>query len=70
VALVSTVTKDIAGKKVHAGKLIGKVAEMVGGRGGGRPDMAEAGGKDASNLDNAVAPQTVQGFVEEMLDGS
>jgi hypothetical protein len=32
--------------------------------------MAEAGGKDASNLDNAVAPQTVQGFVEEMLDGS
>ena len=54
VALISMVTKDIAGKKVHAGKLVGAVAEQVGGRGGGRPDMAEAGGKDSGNLTAAL----------------
>ena len=45
VAIVSAVTKDLTGK-VHAGKLVGAVAQAVGGKGGGRPDMAEAGGKD------------------------
>ncbi len=54
VALISMVTKDIAGKKVHAGKLVGAVAKQVGGRGGGRPDMAEAGGKDAAALAEAL----------------
>ncbi len=45
VAIVSGVTKDLT-SKVHAGKLAGAVALAVGGKGGGRPDMAEAGGKD------------------------
>ena len=45
VSIVSAVTKDLTAK-VHAGKLVGAVAQAVGGKGGGRPDMAEGGGKD------------------------
>jgi alanyl-tRNA synthetase len=54
VAIVSGVTKDLT-SKVHAGKLAGSVAQAVGGKGGGRPDMAEAGGKDAAALPAALA---------------
>jgi alanyl-tRNA synthetase len=54
VAIVSAVTKDLAGK-VHAGKLAGAIAQAVGGKGGGRPDMAEGGGKDPGALDGALA---------------
>jgi alanyl-tRNA synthetase len=54
VAIISAVTKDLTGK-VHAGKLASAVALAVGGKGGGRPDMAEAGGKDAAALDGALA---------------
>ncbi len=54
VALICGVTKDIAGKRVHAGKLIGAIAQEVGGKGGGRPDLAEAGGKDADKLPAAL----------------
>jgi alanyl-tRNA synthetase len=50
VSIVSAVTKDLTAK-VHAGKLAGALAQAVGGKGGGRPDMAEGGGKDASALD-------------------
>ena len=39
---------------MHAGKLVGAVAQAVGGKGGGRPDMAEGGGKDAAALDAAL----------------
>jgi alanyl-tRNA synthetase len=39
---------------VQAGKVVGEIAKLVGGSGGGRPDMAEAGGKDASQLDAAL----------------
>ena len=46
-------TKDLTGK-VHAGKLAARVAQAVGGKGGGRPDMAEGGGKDAAALDGAL----------------
>jgi alanyl-tRNA synthetase len=53
VSIVAAVTKDLTGK-VHAGKLAGAVAQAVGGKGGGRPDMAEAGGKDPSGLDAAL----------------
>jgi alanyl-tRNA synthetase len=53
VALVSAVTKDLTGK-IHAGKLAGAVAQAVGGKGGGRPDMAEGGGKDASAIAGAL----------------
>jgi alanyl-tRNA synthetase len=54
VSITAAVTKDITGK-VHAGKLVGSLAQAVGGKGGGRPDMAEAGGKDPSALDSALS---------------
>jgi len=50
VSLVVAATKDIA-KRVHAGKLVGQLAEIVGGRGGGKPDIAQAGGSDGSRMD-------------------
>jgi alanyl-tRNA synthetase len=53
VALIVGVTKDLTGK-IQAGKVVGQIARLVGGSGGGRPDMAEAGGKDASQLDAAL----------------
>jgi alanyl-tRNA synthetase len=53
VSVVAAVTKDLTGK-VHAGKLVGAVAQAVGGKGGGRPDMAEGGGKDPGALDAAL----------------
>ena len=53
ISIISAVTKDLTGK-VHAGKLAGEVAQAVGGKGGGRPDMAEAGGKDVPALDAAL----------------
>jgi alanyl-tRNA synthetase len=53
VAIISAVTTDLT-SKVHAGKLVGAVAQAVGGKGGGRPDMAEGGGKDPSALPAAL----------------
>jgi alanyl-tRNA synthetase len=64
VSIVSAVTKDLT-SKVHAGKLAGSVAQAVGGKGGGRPDMAEAGGKDAAALPAAL--DSVYAAVESML---
>ena len=64
VSIVAGVTKDLT-SKVHAGKLAGAVAQAVGGKGGGRPDMAEAGGKDPSRLGQAL--EAVYGTVEGML---
>ncbi|HEY7142299.1 MAG TPA: alanine--tRNA ligase [Methylomirabilota bacterium] len=54
VNLVSAVTKDLTAR-VHAGKLIQEVAKAVGGGGGGRPDLAQAGGKNPAELDRALA---------------
>ncbi|AFL86963.1 alanyl-tRNA synthetase [Terriglobus roseus DSM 18391] len=54
VALIAAVTKDLVGK-VQAGKIVGALAAKVGGKGGGRPDLAEAGGTDPSQLDAALA---------------
>jgi alanyl-tRNA synthetase len=54
VALIAGVTKDLT-SKIHAGKLIQALAKQVGGSGGGRPDLAEAGGKDTSALKSALA---------------
>ncbi len=54
VSLIVGVTKDLTGR-VQAGKVIGPVAQRVGGKGGGRPDLAEAGGKDSAALDSALA---------------
>jgi len=53
VSIVSAVSKDLT-KTFHAGKLAGALAQAIGGKGGGRPDMAEGGGKDASSLDAAL----------------
>jgi alanyl-tRNA synthetase len=52
--LVAAVTKDLTSIGLHAGKLIKEVAPVVGGGGGGRPDMAQAGGKDASRIPEAI----------------
>jgi len=64
VSLIVGVTKDLTGR-VQAGKVIGPVAQKVGGKGGGRPDLAEAGGKDAAALDSALAG--VYAVVESLL---
>jgi alanyl-tRNA synthetase len=64
VSLIVGVTKDLTGR-VQAGKVIGPVAQKVGGKGGGRPDLAEAGGKDAGALDAAL--DSAYGVVEAML---
>ncbi len=55
VNLVAVVSKDLLAKGVHAGQLIRAVAREVGGDGGGRPDMAQAGGKDPARLEQALA---------------
>jgi alanyl-tRNA synthetase len=64
VSIVAAVTKDLTGK-VQAGKLVGAVAQATGGKGGGRPDMAEGGGKDAAALAGAL--QSVYQDVESRL---
>jgi alanyl-tRNA synthetase len=64
VALIVSVTKDLTGR-IQAGKVIGPVAQKVGGKGGGRPDMAEAGGKNPEALDSALAD--VYALVESLL---
>ncbi len=64
VLLVAGVTQDQTAR-IKAGELIGRVAQQVGGRGGGRPDMAQAGGNDPSALDAALA--AVEPWVREKL---
>ena len=64
VVLIVGVTKDLT-SRVQAGKVIGPVAQKVGGKGGGRPDLAEAGGKDPTALDAALGE--AYGVVEGLL---
>jgi alanyl-tRNA synthetase len=64
VALIAGVTKDLT-SRIQAGKVIGPVAEKVGGKGGGRPDMAEAGGSKPEALDDALGQ--VYAVVESLL---
>lgn len=54
VSLIAGVTKDLT-DRVKAGELVGELAQQVGGKGGGRPDMAQAGGTDAQALNGALA---------------
>ncbi len=54
VNLIAGVTKDLIDKGYHAGKLVKEAASVCGGGGGGRPDMAQAGGKDPAKLDKAL----------------
>jgi alanyl-tRNA synthetase len=64
VSLIVGVTKDLT-SRIQAGKVIGPVAQKVGGKGGGRPDLAEAGGKDPGALDSAL--HDAYGVVEKLL---
>ena len=64
VTLIAGVTSDLVGK-VKAGELVNHVAQQVGGKGGGRPDMAQAGGSNPGALPAAL--QSVRGFVEQRL---
>jgi len=64
VALLAGVTKDLT-SKLHAGKIAQELAQLVGGKGGGRPDLAEAGGKDTSALKKALLQ--VVPLVDRML---
>ena len=64
VSLVAGVTKDRTGE-IKAGELVNAVASQVGGKGGGRPDMAQAGGSQPENLDSAL--ESVTGWVQQQL---
>ena len=64
VSLIAGVSKDVT-DRVKAGELVGMVAQQVGGKGGGRPDMAQAGGTDAAALPAALA--SVKGWVSAKL---
>ncbi|MNW19879.1 Alanine--tRNA ligase [compost metagenome] len=61
VNIVVSVSPDLVKRGFHAGKLIKEIAAICGGGGGGRPDMAQAGGKDPSKLDEALK------FAEELV---
>jgi alanyl-tRNA synthetase len=64
VSLIVAITKDLT-SRVQAGKVVGQLAALVGGKGGGRPDLAEAGGSDPAALDSALAaaPSIVEGLL-------
>jgi alanyl-tRNA synthetase len=64
--LVAVVSKDLVKRGLHAGELVKLAAKPLGGSGGGRPDMAQAGGKDSSKLDEAFA--LVPGWVKDNLN--
>jgi len=64
VGLIAGVTKDLIGR-VKAGELVNMVAQQVGGKGGGRPDMAQAGGNQPEKLSDALA--SVQPWLTEKL---
>jgi alanyl-tRNA synthetase len=65
VQLLAGVTEDLIEKGAHAGKLIGEVAKVVGGKGGGKPNMAQAGGRDADKFDEAM--QTAKKLAAQQL---
>ncbi|MFZ5986474.1 MAG: alanine--tRNA ligase [Bacillota bacterium] len=67
VSFVVMATKDVVSKGVHAGNIIKEVARIAGGGGGGRPDMAQAGGKDVSKIDEAVqyAVKVIESQIKE-----
>ena len=66
VAIVASVTPDLKGR-LHAGNIVKALAPIVGGGGGGRPDFAEAGGKDPSKIDAMLAEG--RAVVEKMVRG-
>ncbi len=64
VALIAAVTRDLT-QKLHAGKIVQELAKMVGGSGGGKPEMAEAGGKDTSAIESAL--RSIYPLVDRLL---
>ena len=66
VAFVVSVSKDLT-NRIQAGRLVKELAPIVGGGGGGRPDFAEAGGKDASKIDDllAHAPKALEALIAQ-----
>ena len=66
VSLVAAITSDLT-SRLHAGRMVKEIASMVGGGGGGRPDLAEAGGRDPSKL--PLALEAVAGYVEKHVQG-
>jgi alanyl-tRNA synthetase len=66
--IIATLTKDLVKKGWHAGDLVNLVAEPVGGKGGGRPDLAQAGGTNAKKLPQALS--LVEGWVEKHLSSN
>jgi len=62
---VAAVTPDLVERGLHAGQLVKAVAQVVGGGGGGKPTLAQAGGKDVSKVGEAL--QIVSGLVAEYL---
>jgi alanyl-tRNA synthetase len=67
VALIAAVTKDLVARGLHAGELVKQAAEVLGGSGGGKPELAQAGGMDNGNLDEALA--VAKPWVEGKLQG-
>lgn len=65
VSILTMATKDAVAKGVHAGNVVKAVAKLCGGGGGGRPDMAQAGAKDASKIDEALS--AAYGIIEEQI---
>jgi alanyl-tRNA synthetase len=65
VNLVAAVTNDLTKRGLHAGKLVKEVAPIVGGGGGGRPEMAQAGGKEAARLQEAL--DKAYGIIKKQL---
>jgi len=64
VSLVAGVTEDLT-DRFNAGKIVGAIAPVVGGKGGGRPDMAQAGGKDPARLGEAI--EKAREIIGEMI---
>jgi alanyl-tRNA synthetase len=68
VQLVAAVTDDLVKKGLHAGKIVGQVAKVVGGGGGGKPTMAQAGGKQPEKLREAL--ELARSIVQEQIKGA
>jgi len=66
-ALVAMVTRDVVERGVHAGKIIQAIAPIVGGRGGGRPELAQGGGSDVSKIGDALA--AVEDAIRQQVAG-
>jgi alanyl-tRNA synthetase len=64
VAIITAVTRDLT-PKIHAGKIVQELAKLVGGSGGGKPDLAEAGGKDTSGVEKALS--SIYPLLERLL---